>query len=227
MTDEEKKQRNREAFKRWYSKNKEVHRRRVEKYREENPEKVAEICKKYYEKNKKHLTEYGRQYRVENKEKLDAKSKRWYEENREYVAERNRKYWEENKEKLAVDAREYRLANKEKIDAVIRKYREKNPEHERLVNMSFTLIRESLLGVTNDSTALFHFHGYSSMELREWARTQINIPLTEYTKDYTIALRKNMKEFDIHERGDEEFKKCFSFKNMHFRKRILKRTLYT
>ena len=222
MTEEERKQRQREAFKRWYAKNKEVHRARVNRYRDKNPEKVANMAHNYYEKNKERIQKKNREWYENNTEKAKASSKKWIQLNETRHSEYKRKYAEENKERIALNSRNYRERNKDKIEARIKRYRAENPGHEELANKTFLLMRKSILGQVQDSKTLYGFHGFSSMELRKWAESQIDIPLSEYSKDYMLVLKKSMKQFSIKERGDSEFRKCFAFENMYFRKRVLK-----
>tara|TARA_R110001606_G_scaffold6183_1_gene27855 strand:- start:8 stop:514 length:507 start_codon:yes stop_codon:yes gene_type:complete len=97
LTEEEKKERNREACKRYREKNKEYHKEYREKnkekkkyynkqYREKNKEKIKE----YIEKNKERTKEYDKQYREKNKEKIKE-----YRQTPEAKKAKRIKHWEQ------------------------------------------------------------------------------------------------------------------------------------
>jgi len=54
---------------------------------EEKKQKNREYQKKYREKNKEKVNEYNRQYRVKNKEKIKQKDKKYREKNKEKIKE--------------------------------------------------------------------------------------------------------------------------------------------
>ena len=88
MTEEERKQYNKE----YYEKNKEYHKKYGKKYREKNKEQIKERMNKYNEKNK---------------ERVSKRQKEYYEKNKEKIAENGKKYYEKNKEKLKQYQKEY------------------------------------------------------------------------------------------------------------------------
>lgn len=96
MTDEEKKIKQKEYYKKWYKENKEYHK----KYYEENKEKF----KKYYEENKERIL-------------LQQKG-----EDGERGREKNRKYAEKHKDKIAKHRKEYRQQNQDKIKEYAKNY---------------------------------------------------------------------------------------------------------
>ena len=79
LTEEEKKQRHREACKRYRENNKE----KIKECRENNKEKRKE----YDKKNKEKLKEQRKQYKENNKEKLKEKGKQYRENNKEKIKE--------------------------------------------------------------------------------------------------------------------------------------------
>ena len=94
----------REASKKWYEKNKEKKIEASKKWAEENPEKVREACKKWREEN----PEYSKKWEEENKEKRKEQRKKWYEENKEKKIEASKKWAEENPEKKRENNRKFR-----------------------------------------------------------------------------------------------------------------------
>jgi hypothetical protein len=68
------------------------------------------------------------------------------------------------------------------------------------------------------SRKLEKYHPYTCRQLREWVVKHLphDVNISNYTKKYKLSLKKNITEFNIVERGDEEFRKCFSLDNLHF-----------
>ena len=92
--------------------------KRQERYRKKNPEKIRRYKKKYDEENRERTREYRKNYDEKNREKERERKKKWHEENRDYL----RKWREENCEKLREYGRNYREKNREKIREHKRKY---------------------------------------------------------------------------------------------------------
>jgi len=112
QTEDEKKSKKQENWKKWYEENKETllqkqrdthaakefteeerqkERDRVKAYREANKEKVSETKKEYYEENKEELKEKMKASYEANKEERLAKQKAYYEKNKERINEARRK----------------------------------------------------------------------------------------------------------------------------------------
>jgi phosphoglycolate phosphatase-like HAD superfamily hydrolase len=95
---------------------------------EQKKERKREASRKYREANREKIKEANRKYREENKEKDRLRNKNYYENNREKVRERNNKYREKNKDKIKERNKNYWEANKNMRNEAKRKYRENNPE---------------------------------------------------------------------------------------------------
>ena len=127
LTDEERKERQREYNKRYWEKNKEElnakrrvanmspkqieHRKelyrqpriqaRIQSYRAENKERLYAASKAWREKNKEKCAAAAKKYRSENKEKIELQRRKWRKENKETIREKarekNKEYWQKNK----------------------------------------------------------------------------------------------------------------------------------
>lgn len=126
MTEEEKRERNKEYSKQyreknkeriaakkkeWYEKNKDKLRSKHAKYREENLEQIKEYrertrerrnaqnreyMKGYYARKREDILAYQRAYYQNNSEKVKARTAKWKAENAEYVDAYNKKYQKEH-----------------------------------------------------------------------------------------------------------------------------------
>jgi hypothetical protein len=64
----------------------------MEKYREDNDDKIKEQLKEYYERNEEKLKEQQREYYDKNRDRLNKKHKEYYENNQEQLKEQQKKY---------------------------------------------------------------------------------------------------------------------------------------
>lgn len=87
---------------------KECRKKRLYKWRKDNPEKFKSHIIKWHNKNKEHT----KKWREDNKEHLKAYQKKWRDENREYARELVKKYRKENIDKI----KKYKKENKDKFN---------------------------------------------------------------------------------------------------------------
>jgi hypothetical protein len=92
LTEEERKEYNKEYKKEYYETNKE----KIQEYYETNKEKLQERMKEYRENNKEKIQEYGKEYYETNKEKLQE----YRENNKEKIQEYGKEYYETNKDMI-------------------------------------------------------------------------------------------------------------------------------
>jgi hypothetical protein len=100
MTDQERKERQKAADRKWHATNREKVAEKNRKWREANREKNAERVRKWQKANPKKVSEGNRKYREANAVRL---------------AEQKRKYYAANCEKINKKNREYRAANLELV----------------------------------------------------------------------------------------------------------------
>ena len=100
----------------------ENNKKRFNKYREANKEKLYEQTKQYREANKEKYLEKRKQYHEANRERILKQKKQYREANREQILEKSKQYREANKEKLTEYNKQYCEANREELN---RKKREK------------------------------------------------------------------------------------------------------
>lgn len=104
LTEEEKKQHQKE----YYQKNKEKIRAYQKLYEEKNKEKIRKRNREYKAKQykikprkpkrtKEEILAYNKQYKKEHKEKVNLHQKKYRERNREKIKERNKKYYQIHK----------------------------------------------------------------------------------------------------------------------------------
>ena len=108
-TEEERVAAKREAYKRWYLKNRESELERKKQWREDNPEYNKQYSKQWREDNKERIAEYKKQWREDNKERI----KQHYLDNKERIAEYGKQYREDNKEQIAEYGKQWREDNPE------------------------------------------------------------------------------------------------------------------
>ena len=115
LTEEEKKQRQKE----YYQKNKnriiEYSKNYAKTHKRKSTEKKKNQSKKYYYEHRDELLNKQKKYRKENREEYLIQRKKHREENREKILEYKRKYREKHREELRLKAREY-AANKRKAE---------------------------------------------------------------------------------------------------------------
>lgn len=92
MDDEIKKQKAREAARRFRQNNKDKVRELQRKYRQNNRDKVNERSRLYKERNKEKVKEWNSKYALRNPEKVKAINKQHYQNNREYYYQKRREY---------------------------------------------------------------------------------------------------------------------------------------
>jgi len=101
------------------------------KYRLNNPEKKKAAALKYYYNN----TDKVNKYREENKEKLKKLTKRWVENNKERSNEIKLKWALNNKEKIKIKNKDYRDKNRDLINEKRRLKRYNNSLYRMSLNL--------------------------------------------------------------------------------------------
>lgn len=102
---------------------------RVNKYKNENKEKVYHTNKKYREKNVDVIRKKKQKYRIENRERIKQKYKEYYQHNKTNILKRNREYYIDNKEWIDQYYKEWRSNNKEYIKSYNDIYKAENREY--------------------------------------------------------------------------------------------------
>jgi hypothetical protein len=90
ITDEERKEQNKENKKKYYEEHKEQLKDYNKEYHDNNKETIAENKKKYYEEHKEIILEKNKEYRDNNKEKITERDKKKYEANKEIISEKKK-----------------------------------------------------------------------------------------------------------------------------------------
>ena len=191
------------------------------------------ICKSCRSKKSK-------QYSEKNKEKISKYNKKWYENNREKKLKKNKEWVEKNKEKYKKIRYEYRQKPeiKEKIRKVakkwdknhseqknerMRKYRNKvkNTISFRLKNMMSAAIYhslkrnkkghrwEKLVGYTVDK-----LREHIEMQFEPWMNWDNWGILNNNKNKWQIDHIRPISSFDITDEKCENFRKCWSLKNL-------------
>jgi hypothetical protein len=120
MSEEEKKELQRQYRSKRYQANKEKVSAQGKAYRQANKEKVSAQQKAYRQANKEKISAC---YQA-NKEKISAQQKAYRQANKEKISA----CYQANKEKISAQRKAYRQANKEKISAQRKAYRQANKE---------------------------------------------------------------------------------------------------
>ena len=123
-TDEERKQKRKEATKKY----RETHKEQIKKLFEENKDKYKLTQKEYYENNKENILK---------------RQKKHYEEYKEEILERQKEYYENNKEEILEKCSIYRKSNgaiKEKLSSS----RESDVMYNREFNIDEEYVKELL-----------------------------------------------------------------------------------
>jgi hypothetical protein len=216
MTDLEKKEKNKEYYKKQYQKNKEkikiyTHNNKEKKkeydtnYRKKNAEKVKNNRHKYYKKNKDKIKEYS----IENKENKKIYMKIYRENNKlkikENKKEYDKKYSLENKEKLKEKSINYYQNNKEKVKEKIRKYEKNRKKTDPLFKLTCN-IRTSIghaikkQGYTKKSKT-YQILGCTFEEFKQHLERQFALGMTWHNQGewhldhiYPVSLAKDEQE---------------------------------
>ena len=173
MDIEIKRQKQREADKRYYNTHKEKVKEKNSKYvqdhrelvnekvrnkRLENPEIFREKDRSRYEKCSDVIKQRVKTYRESHKEQIRKTKRKNYEKNIETIKERNKKYRNENLEELKEKKRLYRKKNlRRRINLVFKKYNmRKTKNTNNLIGCSPEFLREHLEaqfkeGMTHDN----------------------------------------------------------------------------
>lgn len=107
MTEEEKKQRKREAQKRYREKHKEYYDNYNKQYYSNNKEKILSEKQKYYEENKDDILKNKKEYDEKHKKQKTEYNKQYYEDNKEKIREQQKEYKENNKETIKQKQSDY------------------------------------------------------------------------------------------------------------------------
>lgn len=159
------------SSKKYYELDKESHKQRGYKWKENNLSKWES---------------YITQWRGENKEYIKEYSKNHYTQNKEQYVE----YYQENKESISVNRKEYYQNNKEKVYSLNRKRYYKYPWEFRWRSM----LKRTLEHINSPKqTSTYKLLGYSALELKEhlenkgmdWGKHQVEhkIPISWFKKD--------------------------------------------
>ena len=110
FTIEEKRERKRIAYKKYYDANKEKESKRKKKYRENNIDKMNQRSKEYYKNNKELIKEQGKNNYQKNKEKVLKRSKDNYQKNKVNILKRHKEYRKTSKGKKSHTLSKWKLA---------------------------------------------------------------------------------------------------------------------
>jgi hypothetical protein len=178
MTKEERKEYNREYFKR----NSEKILKQNKEYYENNKERLNKEAHKYYNDNKEKILKQKKEYNKINKDIISIKYKKnhdeYYQRNKEKIKEMRKKYNKENKEEIKKKRNIYIENNKEKISQQKKLYKKENKEKikeiEKLrrINNKYLYLWRSILGTslkylkTKKENKTIELLGYSALELK-------------------------------------------------------------
>ena len=87
---------------------KECHKKQIQQYKKQNPEKFREYHKQYREENAEKFREYHKQYYKENLEKIKQYNEQYRKENAEKERQRYRQWYKGNREKKSQTSKQYR-----------------------------------------------------------------------------------------------------------------------
>jgi 5-methylcytosine-specific restriction endonuclease McrA len=105
LSEEERKERNRERMRKWYAANRERSRDISRQWRAANPERLRQLRRQRYEANPEPQRQRSRQFRQENPEKVQRCLRKWREANRQRVLDYNEQWRATNPEKAQASAR--------------------------------------------------------------------------------------------------------------------------
>lgn len=108
MTDEERRQRRREAQARYKAKYPERVAASAARWRAANPDKAKAATESWRESNKERALEQSRRYKRENKDRVAAKYKLWAERNRAKLSAKSTQYQKDHPEVVAERSRRRR-----------------------------------------------------------------------------------------------------------------------
>jgi len=128
VTEEEKKERQREAARRYRAQSGEAGKERDRQYRAANRERINEQRRKRREVNRDRINEQKRRHAAANREANRERDRKWRLINQDYVREKNRRYRQENEQSLSDYYHNYYLSNAERIRKRSGQYREANRE---------------------------------------------------------------------------------------------------
>ena len=243
LTEEEKKDRRREQFKRYRENNKEKIKIAQKKWCEENKEKrkeyriknKAKIAKRaefYYEKNKEKIKEKHKEYYEGNKDKFKENGIKWRKNNKEKMIDYYKSYEEDNKYEIKERKKEYYKNNKYEIDKKHEKYnstteavkKRRERDNKRRECFMFRLngnmssgIRSALRGggLSKKGRHWENLVGYTVHDLKERLEKLFQTGMTwENYGDWHVDHIIAKSLFKIKEVGDEEFMKCWSLDNL-------------
>jgi hypothetical protein len=112
LTEDEKKAKKQERWRKWYEANKEI---TLQQQRDAYANKV------FTEEDRQKERDRVKAYNEANKEKVNAHKKDYYEANKEILNAKNKAYYEANKEEQIAKQKSYYEANKERINEGRRK----------------------------------------------------------------------------------------------------------
>jgi hypothetical protein len=118
----------REASRRFYSRNKDRFARRWKKYYECNKLKLKLARKKPSDEQRQKKTEYDRRRREMLRDKIREQKHEHYTKNKAAILKRNRSYYQNNKDAVRVRGMEYYIANREHIVLRNKEYATKNKD---------------------------------------------------------------------------------------------------
>lgn len=146
MTDEERKDKDRQRRRKYYAENPGKAREATRKWQAENKEKIREYAQSRYAENPEKAREATRKWRAEN----PGASARYRAENPEKVREANRNWKAANQEKIKEGSKMYYAENRDKETARLLKWRDENPERIREVTRYKYRITPGLKALARD-----------------------------------------------------------------------------
>lgn len=123
FTEEEAKQRHREAVRRYKEANREKIAEKKRQYNEAHREEIAENNQRWREANPERKRELDRRWREANRERTTETNRRWYKAH----AEERRRYYQAHREEAREAERRWREANRAKRVEASRRYNKANP----------------------------------------------------------------------------------------------------
>jgi hypothetical protein len=201
-------------------KDKEKEKQAKKKWFKKNKLKFREYQKKWEEEHKAKRQEYLRQYNIQNKEKNKAKSRKHYLLHKEEVLVRTHQYYIDNKEKHSQWVKDNYQKNKEKI----RIQRKENLKKNINLKISKNLRKRLWEAIKNNhkSATTLVLLGCSLEELKQYLESQFKEGMSwenygtgwfgKGMQEWHIDHIKPCAKFDLTD--PKQQKECFNYKNL-------------
>jgi hypothetical protein len=156
---------------------------------------------------------------IESKKSLVERKKDYYKKNKDDLIARAKQRYANNKKAVSDSGKKYRIDNSNKISERIKNYKKESKLYGQLNNMC-SLMNQIIKGKIQYSSTIDKNCSFTCSSLRLWFDTNVpdDCDATNYTEKYRLAFKIPSTQFNIQERGDDEFKKYFSLNNLYFKK---------